>query len=81
MPPMKHDVQNPGYSALNLQDPIKKTVGRRRLADGFAYGMGLQDAGAGLLASLGCRGIPKGVYRFKTHQEANEWQDRMTTRP
>jgi hypothetical protein len=22
-------------------------------------------------------GIPKGVYRFKTHEEANEWMEKM----
>lgn len=25
--------------------------------------------------------IPKGVYRFKTHEEADEWEMRMLTRP
>jgi hypothetical protein len=24
--------------------------------------------------------IPKGVYRFKTHEEANEWWDKMMAR-
>lgn len=26
---------------------------------------------------LGIRGLPRGVYKIKTHEEANEWETRM----
>jgi hypothetical protein len=61
---------------INLEETPGKTVGRRRSpADGFAAGMQLQEA----VASFGGRrlGVPKGVYRFHSHEEADEW---MTTK-
>jgi hypothetical protein len=55
---------------INLEETPGKTVGRRRVADGFRFGMGVQKAGASFRQALG---VPKGVYRFHSHEEANDW--------
>lgn len=55
---------------LNLEDPVKKTVGRRKApVDSLAYGLELQKT----LSQFVRLPIPKGVYRFHTHKEADEW--------
>lgn len=55
-----------------------KTVGKRKPASGIASASALGK----LVAAL--RGdkpfIPKGVYRFKTFEEAQKWSLEMTTR-
>jgi hypothetical protein len=57
-----------------------KVLGRRREPRPTRENM---DAIQRLLIEL--RGqqlfLPKGVYRFKTHQEAQAWQMKMLTRP
>lgn len=72
----KTDHGNP----INLQDPIGKVVGKRRLRDSFAYGMKLQKAGGALSKTFGCAPIPKGVYRFRSFEEADAWMDRILAR-
>jgi len=65
-------------SFINLQEKIDKIVGRRtRTPDAFRSGMQLQSLAVELHRSLRHRWAPKGVYRFKTHEEANEWMNRM----
>jgi hypothetical protein len=54
---------------INLQENIGKTVGRVRPVD---YDSLVEQACA-LMPRLP---FPKGVYRFKTFEEANEWMDR-----
>jgi len=57
---------------INLEENIGKTVGRRRAPrDSFAYGMGLQKMGVAFTKALGHGGVPTGVYRFKSHDEAD----------
>ena len=58
---------------VNFGEKIGKTVGHRRpAADAFATAMKLQKTANQLQAHL--EGIcPKGVFRFKTHEEADEW--------
>jgi hypothetical protein len=57
---------------VNLDENVGKAVGRRRPADAFATAMKLQKTVNELQSHL--TGIcPKGVFRFKTHKEADEW--------
>ncbi len=58
---------------VNVGEKIGKTVGRRRsAAEAFATAMKLQNTANQLQDHL--EGIcPKGVFRFKTHGEADEW--------
>ena len=66
---------------INFEEDIGKTVGRRTKApDAFASGMKLQSLAAQLHTSLKQRWAPRGVYRFKTHEEADEWMNRMLAR-
>jgi hypothetical protein len=60
-------------SVVNFKEKIGKTVGRRQLAtDAFATAMKLQKTVNDLQSHLD--GIcPTGVFRFKTHEEADEW--------
>ena len=62
------------HPVINVEEFIGKTVGRRRVPkDPFAYGMKLQKTGARLAKTFGVRGIPRGVYRFHSHEEADAW--------
>lgn len=63
---------------INLEEKIDKIVGRRRKApDSFEAGMKLQSLAAHLHRSFKHRWAPKGVYRFKSHEEADEWMWKM----
>jgi hypothetical protein len=63
---------------INAEEKIDKIVGRRtRTPDAFKSGMQLQSLAVQLHLPLGHRWAPKGVYRFKTHEEADEWMNRM----
>ena len=66
---------------INVGEKIDKVVGRRtRMPDAFESGMKLQSLAVELHRSLKQRWAPKGVYRFKTHEEADEWMNRMLAR-
>ena len=66
---------------INLEEKIDKVVGRRtRTPDGLQTGMQLQRLAVELHRSLLHRWAPKGVYRFRTHEEADEWMNRMLAR-
>jgi hypothetical protein len=66
---------------INVDEQIDKVVGRRtRTPDAFKSGMQLQSLAVALHRSLGHRWAAKGVYRFKTHEEADEWMNRMLAR-
>ena len=67
-------------SPINIEEPIGKTVGRRVIKDPTDYGMKLQEAGSQLQQTLDIAYIPRGVYRFKTHEEADEWLMKMMSR-
>jgi hypothetical protein len=61
---------------INLDDPVGKTVGRRKAPrDALSYALGLQRA----LNQIAPLPIPRGVYRFRSHEEADQWlMDRLT---
>jgi hypothetical protein len=66
---------------INLEDQPGKTVGRRTApADSFKAGMDLQQTAVDLGKSLGQGLVPRGVYRFRSHQEADEWMMNMISR-
>jgi hypothetical protein len=43
-------------------------------------GMQLQSSGAELQKTFKLRWCPKGVYRFKSHEEADAWMIKMLAR-
>jgi hypothetical protein len=66
---------------INLEETIGKTVGRRVApADSFHYGMRLQENGAEMMRTFGRFRIPRGVYRFRSHEEADAWMMKHLTR-
>jgi len=66
---------------INLEETPAKIVGRRRPPrDAFRAAMALQRLVADLQKTFQNPGIPRGVYRFKTHQEADQWILKMLTR-
>jgi hypothetical protein len=68
-------------TVINLEEKIGKTVGRREApSDSFAYGMALQKTGAQLAKTFGLRGVPKGAFKFHSHEEADAWLMKHLTR-
>ncbi|MHB8521029.1 MAG: hypothetical protein ACYDH9_09755 [Limisphaerales bacterium] len=66
---------------INVEEKIDRFVGRRtRTPDGLEAGMQLQSLGAELHKSFKHRWCPTGIYRFRTHEEADEWMIRMLAR-
>jgi hypothetical protein len=61
---------------FNLDDPIGKTVGRRKPPrDSLSYALGLQRT----MNQFAPLRVPRGVFRFKTHEEADAWlMDHLT---
>ena len=68
---------------INLEETPGKTVGRRRApADTLAATPAQSSADArAWKKAFRTLPIPKGVYRFRTHEEADEWLWQMLTRP
>jgi len=63
--------------AVNMEEAIGKTVGRRRVpARSSDYGLGLQTS----LGQLFRSHVPRGVFRFHSHQEADQWLMNHLTR-
>ena len=68
---------------VNLEETPGKVVGRRRPPkDGLALSEAQRAANArAWKRAFGTLRIPKGVYRFRTHEEADEWLWQKLTRP
>lgn len=65
-------------TVINLEEFIGKTVGRRRPPnDPMEMGFAMQATTNQLLQSFGHKLSPKGVFRFRTHEEANAWMEQM----
>jgi hypothetical protein len=59
---------------INLEETIGKQVGRRKPpTDPLRVASDLNRLATGLLKASGHKLPPKGVFRFKTHEEADEW--------
>ena len=67
---------------INLEEKIDRVVGRRtRVQDPLSLRSSRKaDAVAWRKAFGGIR-VPRGVHRFHTHQEADDWLWRMIARP
>jgi len=66
---------------INVEEKIDRFVGRRtKTSDGLRAGMQLQETAAQLHKAFKHRWMPKGVYRFKTHEEADAWMTKMLAR-
>jgi hypothetical protein len=67
---------------VNLEEHPQKTVGLRRPpVDSLEVSKADTQADAQAWhTAFGGTGIPKGVYRFRTHEEADQWLWKMITR-
>jgi hypothetical protein len=67
--------------SINVEEKIDRFVGKRTgTPDGLRAGMQLQETAAQLHKAFKHRWMPKGVYRFKTHEEADAWMTKMLAR-
>jgi hypothetical protein len=68
-------------SFVNVEEKIDRVVGRRtKTPDGLNAGMKLQDTALELHKAFKHRWAVHGVFRFKTHEEADEWMMKMLAR-
>jgi hypothetical protein len=66
----------------NSDEPLGKIVGRRRKeAAALSLETSNRRQSQAWRAAFGGIPIAKGVYRFHTHEEADEWLWKMITRP
>jgi hypothetical protein len=74
----KRDHGNP----INLQDPIGKVVGKRRFAgDPLNTAIDSKRRAREWRKAFPTPFVPKGVYRFRTFEEADRWLMKAITRP
>ena len=79
-PPVVYDLVV-SEASINLEEKIDRQVGKRtRRTDALEAGLALQALGAELHQGFQHRWCPKGVYRFKTHEEADAWTRKMLAR-
>lgn len=64
---------------VNCEEFIGKIVGRRRPpTDSLSHASGLQRTMGGMMKLR----IKRGVYKFHSHEEADQWlMDRLTRKP
>lgn len=66
---------------VNIEETIGKTVGRRRPIDPLPVrASDIADAEAWRRAFGGVR-VPRGVFKFHSHEEADAWLMKHLTRP
>jgi hypothetical protein len=68
-------------SQAALGESIGKTVGSRRPASALSVDRDQRADAAAWMEAFRCPFVPRGVYRFKSHEEADEWMWMMITRP
>ena len=66
---------------INVEEKIDRFVGRRtKTPDSLKAGMQLQETALELHRAFGHRWCARGIYRFKTHEEADAWMTKMLAR-
>lgn len=65
-----------------MEERIDRWVGRRtKAADALSTKTSTKANSIAWRKAFGGIHVPRGVYRFKTHEEADEWLLRMISRP
>ena len=71
---------NPPF--INVEEKIDRFVGQRtRMVDALSTATSNKAESIAWRRALGGLRVPRGVHRFKTHEEADQWLWRMITRP
>jgi hypothetical protein len=67
---------------VNVEERIDRVVGRRtRTPDALSTASSRRSDAIAWRRALGGIPVPRGVHRFRTHQEADDWLWRMIARP
>jgi hypothetical protein len=67
---------------INIEENIERVVGRRtKTPDALSIANSNIAGSIAWRRAFGGVKVPRGVYRFATHEEADEWLWRMITRP
>ena len=67
---------------INVEEKIDRFVGRRtKTPDALSAETSTKADAIAWRKSFGGVHVPKGVHRFRTHEEADEWLWRMIARP
>jgi hypothetical protein len=67
---------------INVEDKIDRFVGRRtKTPDALSTATSNKADSIAWRKAFGGLGVPRGVHRFKTHEEADQWLWRMMARP
>jgi hypothetical protein len=67
---------------INVEDKIDRFVGRRtKTPDALSTATSNKADSIAWRKAFGGVRVPRGVHRFKTHEEADQWLWRMIARP
>lgn len=67
---------------VNVEEKIDRFVGRRaKMASGLSTATSNKAGSIAWRKAFGGVRVPRGVHRFKTHEEADQWLWRMITQP
>ena len=67
---------------INVEEKIDRIVGRRtKTPDALSTVTSNKAESIAWRKAFGGVRVPRGVHRFKTHEEADQWLLRMITRP
>jgi hypothetical protein len=67
---------------VNVEEKIDRFVGRRtQVADALSTQHSNKAEARAWQKAFGGLRVPRGVHRFKTHEEADEWLWRIISRP
>lgn len=67
---------------INVEENVDRIVGKRTKApDGLSTVTSYRAESVAWSKSFGGVRVPRGVYRFRTHEESDEWLWRMIARP
>ena len=67
---------------INVEEKIDRLVGKRtKTPDGLSLVTSTKADAIAWQKALGGLRVPRGVYRFKTHEEADDWLWRMIAHP
>jgi hypothetical protein len=70
------------HPLINVDERIDRVVGRRTKApDALSVKTSKKADAIAWRKAFGGLRVPRGVYRFSTHEEADEWLWRMISRP
>jgi hypothetical protein len=68
------------HPVINVEETIGKTVGKRKPGSAAERSRRIQETARDIYLTRGFSVYPKGVYRFNSHEEADEWMMKMAIR-